>query len=176
MIIHNIYIIAWYILWTYFLICICIKLFADRKEYRRCRKKQEYIQKFFSMYTNSIHPKTIKRILKYSKDDILFDNICECYFDLKRTKGVDAIPSDLKYLMGEIFKQKIQSLPENDLLLQYLLLINIYKSGLESEIFNSTQPQYIKTRAAKQLWSDTYRKKIILLYREQGDFRNAYSS
>ena len=174
MVIHNFYIVVWYLLCTYFLLCICIKVFVDWVKTKMHRKNRMYIQEFFYLHPELIDKKAAKRILKYSKDDIIFDYICECYFGLKKSEEFKKINYEIDFLMRRIFKQKIQLLAKNDFMVKYLLLKNIHKSGFELKKFDDYIPEYMNKSKSKQTRSDSYKKKVITSFSEQKEFENAY--
>lgn len=176
MIIHEFYIIAWYALWMYFLLCICVKLFADNRKNKSISRNQRYIRKFFLVYIDQMDPKSAKRILKYSRNDILFDDICECYFAQRDSEVFESVRFEIDGLMIRIFEQKLRSLPEKDLLLRYLLLNNIHRSGFELKRFEDSLPEYMKRAKSEQVWGDICGEKVTSLHGRQGDFENAYFS
>lgn len=159
MIIYNSYILIWYGLWLYLLLCLCIKVFIDCHKRRHYVRKQHHIHKFFFAHPEYVNKRVAKHILKYSKDDLLFVYICECYFHLKQSEQ-SKINYETNILMKRIFKQKLRLAPKDDLLLRKLIFKNIYKFEAK-DYGNCTAGDSEKT---------------TLEYVEQKELKNAYYS
>ena len=133
MTIHNIYLTIGFSLWAYLLICFCCKLFSDAL-YRKLRGKRIHrINVFFSSgHVDRSRVRSFQKILRYAKDDALFNYICDRYAEMLEMYTVNE-KAILELYMRKIFHMRIHQLNTNDRLGRCALIDNIYRCRVTSD-------------------------------------------
>ena len=125
MIVEHLGLVVSYLLWSYILICIFIKLTFYNKKGRK-----KIIIRFLDnkSYMKNI---TMRRVRRYVRDEELFDFLCYGYCK-KRSRYSNKEKRWFDKFMKEILCEKIKLSKKRDTLYKYFLFVRINKCRIHS--------------------------------------------
>ena len=163
--IKNYYIIALYVLWSYVLLCVCIKLQKDSLKRKLEVKKKEQIRAFLSSETfYETKKREVRKIRQYSNDKMLFEYLCVQYLR-ERDKYLEK-ESFLYYnFIEDIIHRKIKKTSHKDVIGRCLLLRMIFICHIESTKINTFLMEFTQEKRLNNLLKSCEDRRNEISYR-----------
>ena len=154
MIIENFKLFCVYIIGVYLLISICIKILWDvRNQYREQKRKKKIY--YFFVNPGKKKKKLLKCMMRYSRNDILFDYICIGFAKEKMNC------EEYREYINQIFKYKIKNTPNSDTYTRCLIIKNIIRCKMNSEFYKDYIKRYEDKSMLEQMWLKVGRESYV---------------
>ena len=151
MTIEHFGIYAGYGLWAYILLCMGVKIVADRSKSVRAIQRAEWIRQTFLPAGENRTPVPLKKLLRCARSDVLLELIAGCYARSLASYGPGE-QSELEQAVLEALLMRIEKADRADAFSRCVILRCIALSGLRSARIDQFLTDCAAGSPLEQMW------------------------